>query len=653
MATLRWWVVTRRILDIARSCLELSQDSIQNPCRRSSLNLRHPGSPLRASPQRLPWYQKVSAGVGLLWEISARCVRKATLGALVVLVLGPHTLSQAVAQQGVTPARAIEIFQASRQALADWDASGVGDEPGVPAAAVLLRGSGMILGRGSSTTPGACIREALTRAMRDAQRGLGVPEDARLQERMRALGARVTLSLELAHQLTPFQPETLADATLEISPGIEGVAVRLGTRLDVTFPSTMLLRRTSPGWAYRSLVGRLGDNAAGGLRPVQELADDGFVFYRFGVTHLAQRDADTPPVFLKRGGRIIPTGEVNTRTLREMGDGLAGYLDRLRTSEIIGVGLRGTYNPTNDDYEPALASARQLALVSYALGRYARSGWGERGRAALAEELSNELLLYLGDRHRVRPLAGDATVAALVVLADGLGVGDAEDVRIRAMLDDAGATLDIALERPDLVPPPIRGLVAHALAVRGLRDGESLEGARAFVRMVFSETPPERLTGQMPWLGWAELALADGRVPAAVGLRQMRELVWTHQLQFADTASEAADLIGGIVFTRAKNPLPTWQTVRPLAFIATMLGDERLTEPAEVAKEISSLVRSLRFMRQLCVDESSGMLMPNPGRAMWGVRSALWDHRISPNACAMALLTVCESLESLDRIAKR
>ena len=34
-------------------------------------------------------------------------------------------------------------------------------------------------------------------------------------------------------------------------------------------------------------------------------------------------------------------------------------------------------------------------------------------------------------------------------------------------------------------------------------------------------------------------------------------------------SAEAADLVGGIVFTRAKNPLPTWQSIRPLAFLAT------------------------------------------------------------------------------------
>ncbi len=95
--------------------------------------------------------------------------------------------------------------------------------------------------------------------------------------------------------------------------------------------------------------------------------------------------------------------------------------------------------------------------------------------------------------------------------------------------------------------------------------------------------------------------------------------------------------------------MPTWQSARPLAFVATMLGDPRLTDSGEVVKEQARLLPSLRFLKQLDADGAAGQMFLTPDRARGGIRAAVWDQRQPADATSLTLLTVCEALRALDR----
>ena len=133
----------------------------------------------------------------------------------------------------------------------------------------------------------------------------------------------------------------------------------------------------------------------------------------------------------------------------------------------------------------------------------------------------------------------------------------------------------------------------------------------------------------------------------------MREQVWKHQLSAAELSGERLDLAGGIVFTAGRNPLPTWHTARPMAFIATMLADVRLTEREEFARELSHVLGALRFLRQLSAGDAEGHMYRLPRRAMWGVRNSVWDQRMAPEATALTLMTVSEVVRSLQAVQER
>src|SRR5207247_1603585 len=100
-------------------------------------------------------------------------------------------------------------------------------------------------------------------------------------------------------------------------------------------------------------------------------------------------------------------------------------------------------------------------------------------------------------------------------------------------------------------------------------------------------------------------------------------------------------------------PLPTWNAARPLAMLATMLGDSRLTSQDERPGEVVRTVEGLRFVRQLVVDEPVTFMFKGPAkRTLGGVRAAPWDIRMPPDATSLSLLTVCEALRSFDAMGK-
>ena len=84
-----------------------------------------------------------------------------------------------------------------------------------------------------------------------------------------------------------------------------------------------------------------------------------------------------------------------------------------------------------------------------------------------------------------------------------------------------------------------------------------------------------------------------------------------------------------------------------------MLGDPRLTTPAETPAEIVRLIASMRFLLQLSARGSECAFYPRADLAAGGVRAALWDPRMPPEATAMTMLAVAEFLRSLDALESR
>jgi len=580
----------------------------------------------------------------------------------------------------VDPARAIELFQAARDRIDSWSHEPALEAARIPAAAFVIRFDGQIIGRGTAVGPQS-LERALDDAMREAEQRAPIPRDALRDQNLRELASEVTVSMELAGPLVPFRPDTLLDVSLEVAPGRQGLAIRLADTVRAMFPSVMLSTQTEAASAAGALLAELSGRPALDMRSPEKLRDElGVVFYRFDTTHLTEPSPGEPPRFLHRGGRIVQAGEISGRSLLDLSDRVALFtLNRIIDDEDgPGAWLVGTIHPTRPGQTQSRADPVETAATALALIEYSRTP-GVAHRAQALDGAAALLARFPREPSHVDPPGSPSDGPG----SPGAGAGAAtEDLAAAALawsasleLIEAGAgtvpepvvatarwargVVERAAEDPGSIPEPVRGMVAHALATRwALTEPADRGDPRALDELLGSmlgSGDPERLVGQMPWLEWALIQRSRGldSVRGAVVLRRIRQLIWGHQLTERDTGPADQDLVGGIVFTRSRMPLPTWQTLRVIAPLASAIGDPRLTPEPEVNAEVGRLVLALRFLRQLTADEWTAQMYPSPERAVGGVRAALWDQRMHPDAGAMALLTLSESLQSLDAIGRR
>lgn len=571
----------------------------------------------------------------------------------------------ATAQEGLPdPQTSTEAARQVMGWIADWHVDDAG--PKLEGASVCIRLDGKVIGRseaygGTSDPLGEATRAAMLRA------GSNLPAD--WDVRSEAARSRLMIEVELAGPLVPLEGASDAELTLGVSPGLDGVAVRVGDRVAARFPLQMLPARESSAQAIRSLVAELSEDPGRGLSEIRELRELGYVFYRFRTVQMAQLDPRATPVFLHRGGRVIEPGEINTPSLHAMADGLADHLIHRRWPGIEPFGLMGTIDPVTGRVEARAEHPATQALVISALSTYARLDGGDtdtrqRARSAIGE-LVRELSDVAEDEAAPWDDAGGAA-AVIVALGDARGYYNADDEKIGAMSDKCHQRLLEAIDRrrggfAAVTPEGAWGVVALATVRLALAGDPNVSKALAdgVVRTAFRDTPGPMLVSQFPWLGWADMELAGVSEPikATTAMLEVRRQINEHQLDVTTLSPADRDLAGSVVFSTGGSPLPNWNSIRPLPLLADMLADARLTSgtlrEGEAAEEIGHLLSLVRFARQLASDRSDAHMYLRPERAMWGVRMALWDPRMPLESSALALDGVCRTLRAVHTIASR
>lgn len=519
-----------------------------------------------------------------------------------------------------------------------------------------LRYGGRIVGRSVEVGGPDALDRAARNAMRDAAGFFGEkgkPKNA----------ARIAISLEAAGALIPYQPSSYDDTDLEIPDGIDGVGARAGEgdrqRLRVVFPSMMLTfghgaERTvgsggqSPGDALAVCAANVLEDPAVGIRsdaasdPVKLMKDRKVTFYRFEVTQLAQISPAEAPVFLYRQGKVFQERDVNVAAMKTWADGLAAHLLSRVSIHEKGALVSGLYSPVSGACVPRAEIAEQ-ALIGLALARAAQSGVLTADAAAKSLDAARAIVRDLStpDSEKRKIETSPIASAALLLTVQMLAV-DAPEAQ--AALAAARREVRAVLEGP-VRSPSVSALAAWAAAgVEG--KPELLAAAKNAVPAIFRSAPVEKLAAAMPWIVMAARSVEPtGEITSAAVLDQWRDLVFKFVMRPQDAGADGEDLVGGLVFTGSKAPLPSAQSLRVIAGLAAMLNDDRLTPPADHAKEIARLVPSLRFVRQLMGDEYNGTMFVDPLRAEWGVRNSMWDQRMSGEASALALITLCEAVE--------
>lgn len=563
----------------------------------------------------------------------------------------------------------------------------------------LAGAAGRTLARGIAWSDPRQDRNALWRATRaaliEAEPKLKLPNDATRDEARTEIAARVLLDIQFAGTPVPIAGDTIEAASATLNPGRHGVMARVrvvaagaagpepAEGSTAVFPGSMLSMGLTPGRALAVALGEM--NAA----PVslKELREKSSIeVYRFEVRHAAQVKPGAGPEMLYRGGNLVPMQAVDSQGLREFAAAMADHLSSRRWRGAGAYGLRGNYDPLRDVYTPSVAGPREQAVAALALLRFARTPGVDRDAVGRANETALIVLDQLMERAEGEedPLAPTAAAAWLIAATEAgwcgvPGPGEAganqrrtafRDAALAAVRAQVKVVEDDGVERAEWAPPPgtaaaltpgERSMLTLALARTAGEDAAALKTARLCVRGLFKGTEPGALVALMPWLAWSELEMSSDEsapVPSGEALRQLRALCWSRQLS-ATQAGENPDLAGGIVFSggpaSAQESLspdpsvwPTWQTLRPLAMMGGLLADKRLTSDEELRQEVLSLLGSLRFVRQLAVDESAAHMFRDPSRALGGIRPAVWETTALLDGTSMALLSVCEALRGAE-----
>lgn len=564
------------------------------------------------------------------------------------------------------PDKAMEAFESVQSWILDWAVPDEAPYLGVECAGahVILRYQGAVVGRAADMRGNdESIWRATRAAWIDAAGRLPIERDALAARNIREIAPDIQISLELAGPTTPLLADTFGQLVAEYNPGLHGMVVHATGRSKAIFPAAMLIANDSPGDSVRKALIELFDNDLERLygpaldfrSPVELRQREGAAFHRFRVTHVAQLEPRSSPVFLHRGGRYVELTHLRVDSLREWADGLAAHLRLRAWPGAEPFGMVGTYNPITGESRPHVATPAEQALVAIAMRRYASSRRAAAEQADAAEAFAVELLQDLAriEPHEADP-AADHTPAALFIAAwfeSGpppqaltLTAGELFAACLRTVtsaIDDEGRyAADVSRSA--------HGPLALAL-VRHAKHGGDPQLARRAIALAFDQTPTEQLVSHMPWLGWAML---EGPQYVAAEQRQalmnMRALILAHRLTADDLHWQDRDFAGGIVFTIGQTPLPTWHTARPASILAAMAADEALTPASVRPAELVNVLTILRFLRQLTADESSLSLARAPARARWGVRSALWDQRMPSDASALTLTTLLDTLTLIE-----
>lgn len=533
---------------------------------------------------------------------------------------------------------------------------------GASGVCVILRRRGRVLGTGVDAGGSElAVRRAAGRALGAV---LADPVVSNLPPELREqVGRSLTLELEIAGTPLPILGRTFKEIADQLAPGLDGVAIRRGSRWAMLFPAQLRARNMAGRVErlLRPLATKLG-LAPMSLPQLTSLHD--ISMYRFRSTHLAQTLPDRLPFETFRGDRIVAEKEVDAQSIAALADGIANHLIVSESPLRDPVGVMGTYRPVADRYDPLIAPPLEQALVAFALARFGRTPGVDAQISTRAAEAGHRILHQL---RRVAPSEEDplasAVVAAAIVHA-GIEVQKL-DADCNWLVSKAASrvveafTVNEGFVEADgakTITAHGNAMIAAALSLLLKTETPGLAPAtvRAAIDTAWDSVPEHKRVTLLPWLGWAEsdFAEASARPLARIEtLKRLREFLDASRIG-TPARPGPPDLAGGFALTAGNRFIADAQTLRPAAYLATMVRDRRLTPPAEAQLALGRHLKTIRFLIQLAVRKPSVWALKNPARALGGVRASPWDADQPVAAQALGLLTAAETLMSLDAMAR-
>ncbi len=511
---------------------------------------------------------------------------------------------------------------------------------------------------------------------------LSVPAGADGHLDLAQLGSRLLVDVQVARSFERVTvPASAGPGAIyaQFVPGFHGLRM---TRLQEPgvgdtawmWPGSALAANTQPRSQLIQLLVKLGYD----VNNLREVGRGRLVsLERFEVIHVVRVAADQQPQVLVRGNRLIPLGGLDGGAVDELAGRIAAFLCKRAGGD---GRMAGTYQPSSDTYDPPVAPVQDVALAVYALARR-DAYWSRRGRSgadATAEaQTLRRVAMYLvsGMLDPTVPLQGDPQIAADAVTLMALvespallelkGERDQLASRLLSLWQEDGWFRSGAGPQARRVSRPTQSLVVAALAglAERMRDAELARKVERSEAVLWQGVETGGLVGLVPWVAMTEshLARLGGLgAPDAQPTRSQRwdrlgalaEVLRQRQIVAAPQAGPA-DMVGGFDLTPqpgAAVPSADWQSARVLAFLALALRQEGLRQERDSVQWLLDCGLTARFVAQLTFDPYSCYYVRSPADVLGGVRTALWDNRVSIGPSAMSLLAITELQETLESL---
>ena len=623
-------------------------------------------------------------------EQPARPFLMRLLAPLTLLLLGPLVVCANERQEDQKPdlGSGIDAWFISRSAVdemyvAPAEQTRMDDaNPEFRSVSLILRFRGQIIGVGDAQGLGTkTLNQALTNAVNNARQSKRVRElPIQLLE---SIGRGTTIELEIAGKPEPILGETIQDVSENLRPGIDGFAIRRGNSWHYVFPGRMQAfgQADRPNRALIRLMreAELPPRNPGELKRLEDIG-----FYRFETLTLTQDGPSGPPYESVRGARriVIQSDDEFRTTAEEVAQGCIACIKGRLASDpnkvvgevseekrLIALGLFGDYDFVQDDFEPLIGSPADQALVAWALARYARYDPTllNPQREEIAD-LANLVLDRLGILDGVEdPPLDDPIAPALITLAS-LDIKQVETVvgieyltpaistkaRARLIEQVQQATTE---EDASGITLAFWNLAAHRLQNHDPNTFETSQ-LEELDTLAWNRHTSQNIVGSLPWLLLNEQDNAQLKQSQRWALTvEIVNALIANQIGHAESLvaddAPAEDLIGGFVTSGATRTTATASSLRPALALAIALRSP--TAPLNPALEGAwrqANQRSLRFIRQLQVNQEQAPRTAVPKRALGGIKQAAWSNVATLGDTALGLLLATELIMDLPVSAK-
>ena len=425
---------------------------------------------------------------------------------------------------------------------------------------------------------------------------------------------RWSIVLEWAHQSTPIPTKSTQRFWSSLDPLQEAFCIKTKKQIYFHFPTQWRSWPTSPS---KKQIDLIISQIASTNNSIETLLESGEISLSKLSVSTALYDGKKGMPMIGKSEKKFDEEEYATKLIDHIGMSIWPSKQRL--------GIRGNYDPINNEHLPPIASPSEQALTAFSLILYSKTSNQENSNKSkiLADRILNDLIV-------VEPIeqspweSSRATAFLLLALCE---------------LDESIATsweTEKIKAIAKLVQSSNLSGLDHAIAAAALASSAKKEPhekvfslAQKHISKAWEKTKNSQLINLLPWIWFAHKDLE--KYPSSIKKIKLFGAMAKGLKEIQITSDPLDSSFGG--FLLDINKKSSSQSLRPFAFLLDV--PQNLFPNIEL-KETKKYGKT--FFKKLFCDDLSLILSKDQQRTHGGIRSSTWWDRQPAGAQAMALI---------------